>query len=741
LVDRIRAQTPADWLGVVAGLALFGYVGWDGPLWDARLQFVLHLMAVGAIVALATVVLRGGSVPRTPIDVPLLGLLAALALATASAANVGMSLRAMASIVAFAAMLPGALVLLRLRPTAVGLVTAVPTALLSAGVLLELLERRIAWIDAGAPGLPPIRVASEATVFGSVAVPPFVIWPAWVLAGLIDHALLRRTLRAVLAVTGVSLTILSGSRSAWLAIVVVGALVVVPRAWRERHRLRLRWPPNRRTVAAGVVGLVALAALAVVLWPRVTATASFVTRFNLWADTLNAWRTAPLFGIGPGFMPFARQAAAEDFSFPVRQPHSHNLPLGVLGDAGIVGLAAAVVLVAAVARYAGPWRARTRLGREAGYLLVGLGVAGLFEDLTFLPNFNLLAILLVAVALTDAGAVSWARAPTGRHRLALTIGAAAIGAVLAAAMVVADAGALAYRDGTSSAAARRWAEAVERFGRAVAIDPWQPTGPKALVIAADAVDDAELAMRAAERATQLNPGDAPSWTNLALLCAEQGDLACQARATERAVAMTERVVGGATDRAVDLLNAALSFEALGRRDDADDAYRRSLLTQRLTAFATDWPRPVEIGRATLPELGPMLAFNRLIAWWAVGEPIDAAAVLYPPTRALAHAMRGERAEAERWIELAMERHAADSLTWEVAVVLYEHWGLPTDQLRRVASVARGGGFPRETASVGRPTLIYDVGAFRAYPRDGYVRSARRLDVVPPYPWVLERTLP
>ena len=142
--------------------------------------------------------------------------------------------------------------------------------------------------------------------------------------------------------------------------------------------------------------------------PRLTAVSSLVYRGALWRDTLVAWSSDPLLGIGPGFMPYARQAAAADFSFPVRQPHSHNLPLGLLGDAGLVGLAAGLLVVVTLAVHAGPWRSRTPAGRTAAVVLVGLGIGGLFEDLTFLPGFNLLAIALAAVALLDAGAVTWA---------------------------------------------------------------------------------------------------------------------------------------------------------------------------------------------------------------------------------------------------------------------------------------------------------------------------------------------
>ena len=73
-----RRRTLVEWLCLGAGLAVFGYVGWDGALWDARFQLALHLLAIGAIAGLALVALRGGALPHTPIDLPVVALVLAL---------------------------------------------------------------------------------------------------------------------------------------------------------------------------------------------------------------------------------------------------------------------------------------------------------------------------------------------------------------------------------------------------------------------------------------------------------------------------------------------------------------------------------------------------------------------------------------------------------------------------------------------------------------------------------------
>jgi O-antigen ligase/tetratricopeptide (TPR) repeat protein len=732
----LRARTAAELLGLAAGITVFAYVGWDSALWDARLQLMLHLAVIGAAAGLAIAAVRGLALPRSALEVPLLFLLAAFAAATASALNVGMSLRAMGSIVAFAVAFPLALVAIRHRPGWVGLVTALPVLVGSTITLGVLLVRRIEWVIVGAPGIPPLRLPNEGSVFGSVAVPPFLVWPAWALAGLIEDPAIRRPVRIGLVAVGVPLTILSGSRSAWVAVAGTALLAGAPWLWSRRGRLVRPGASAGRLVVLAFGAIAALAIAAILVVPRLGAVSSVLYRVSLWRDTLQAWSIDPLLGIGPGMMPYARQAAAADYTFPVRQPHSHNLPLGVLGDAGLVGLVAAMVMVIAIGVVAHPWRMRTTTGRGAALVLVGLGIGGLSEDLTFLPHFNLLAICLLAVALLDADAVRWRPLPRARWRTSI---AGATGGVLAvvllAAMVTADAGAIAHRSGTDAAADGRWEEAADWLERSAMVDPWHPGPPKALAVAADAAGRPALARRAAEAAVARNPGDAQSWTNLALLCADLGDGTCQRRASQRAVAT-------AAFLELELVNAAQSLASLDLPEEADDAYRRSLLTQRLTALATDWPRRLPIGSGELEEdLGALSDLNLTLARWEMEEPIQPETISDPAVRALAHAMGGEQDVADAWLERAIAADPANTLAWDLAVVLRDHWGRSVVDELRIATAVRGSPFPPRTAAPRIPTVWLDIASFRAYPADGLVLDAERLEMRIPFPWALSRTLP
>src|SRR3989337_3523722 len=152
-------------------------------------------------------------------------------------------------------MLPVAIVAVRARPAWVAVVIGIPVLALSIPTLVVLLARRAEWLLVGAPGLPPLRLPAEGTPFGSVAVPPFVLLAAWALAALIEDGRLRNALRTGLLVVGIPLTVLSGSRSAWLAMAVAAFVAVVPWAWRRRSRLRV---PGRVTPRGAAIGVAVL---------------------------------------------------------------------------------------------------------------------------------------------------------------------------------------------------------------------------------------------------------------------------------------------------------------------------------------------------------------------------------------------------------------------------------------------------------------------------------------------------
>lgn len=685
------------------------------------------MLAVGAAVALIILMRRRAPLPRTRIDLPLLMLLVAYAVASLSAWNPGLSLRALAAVVAFAIALPIGLIALRYRPRWTALAVAVPVLFLSARSLAEMLPRRVEWYLAGGPGLvPPARLGADTSEFGGVALPPFVILATLPLTLLLPPGRVRLALQVGLLAVGVPLTVFSGSRSAWLAIGVTTLVMAAPLV----RRVHLRPTISRRGGIAAAVALVLAVPVLLSLAPRLGAFTSLVYRGFLWRDTLAAASADPLLGLGPGAMPYARQAAAPDFSFPVHQPHSHNIPLGLLGDAGLVGLAAGIVLLGAFLYVAGPWRQPSPAGRAAVAVLIGFALAAMFEDLTHWPGFNLLLILLAGLALTEAQAVDWRRR---RLPIPLAVGGLLAGGALGLAMLLGDAAAIEYAHGVEQSIEGNWGVARRAFAEAERLDPWHPLHAKALAIAAAETGEEETARAAARRAVTRNPGDADSWTNLALLCRDAGDGRCAREAAATAVRT-------ASSSGRELVNAAVVLEAVGDVEAADDAYRRALLTNRNTGFVTEWPRPIDLTTSDLPELAVHdRELNLLLARLTLGQTLAADGYVSHPVRALALALAGESDDARAALDAAIANETDLKLTWEVAALLRRHWGEDLTETLRLARLVRGSSIP-----TGRPTLpgaVFDTAAFRRVPLDGLIRAAEHLVADESWPWLLAPYLP
>ena len=714
-------------LAVIGGLAVFGNLGWDSALWDGRLQLALHLIGGCALVAGIFALLRGASYPRSRLDLPILALLVALGIASILGSNHGLAARAMAASIGFAGLLPLAAVALRRRPVISALVVTMPTLALAASILWQLLSRRIGWFSLGIGGLPPVRVSGESTAFGSVAVPPFILLGLLPLCLLVQPRWLRLVLLAGTVVLIVPLSALSGSRSAWLALGVAGLVYAMPYASRLR-RFRLPRPSRAWLVAAAGIVLVLAVAVAFVA-PRFTAITSLLYRERLWTDTLTAWSASPITGIGPGTMPYARQAAAAAGTGAIRQPHSHDLALGVLGDAGLLGLAAAVAIIVVFFWVAGPWRSRTVRGRAATSVLAGFLIAGFVEDLTFLPSFDLIVLLLAAIAILDARAVTWT--PVRIPRAAPALAALVVGALLVP-VLVGDAASVTYRLATEDIYAGRWSSAEGWYRSAIALDPSQPSGPKALAVAADMVGDRDTAIAAARAAVRLNPGDAPSWTNLAVLCAEAGDRECALAASDASVRWSP-----VTHR--ELINAALVEEQFGEAPIADDLYRRSLLDNAYTAFVVSWPRRTPIEAPAVAPPTPVNQLALVLGLAAEGQPLIAPPGSDPIIDAIAAALRDDRSEAEAALRQAERREPFESLTWEVSAVLRSHWGEDSTQAVAAASFLHGS--PLRFVAGPPATVTYEIGSLHIYPRDELVQGAQRLIPAPPWPWALERFLP
>jgi O-antigen ligase len=181
---------------------------------------------------------------------------------------------------------------------------------------------------------------------------------------------------AFLATAGI---IVSGTRGAWVAYVVVLALFILPRL-----------TPRRRVAAVATILVVLIGAYQI---PGVAAlvaerNASALStggagRTDIWAVGLTIFTRAPLTGVGHGNFPFAytpdvvAASSATHASAMVEGRGPHNLVVGTLVELGPIGLAllALLILPLVVRRGWGPEAATVQAA------LASLCVAALFLDI------------------------------------------------------------------------------------------------------------------------------------------------------------------------------------------------------------------------------------------------------------------------------------------------------------------------------------------------------------------------
>ena len=236
----------------------------------------------------------------------------------------------------------------------------------------------------------------------------------------------------------------------------------------------------------------------------------------------------------------------------------------------------------------------------------------------------------------------------------------------------------------------------------------------------------------AERAVELNRGDATSWTNLALLCLAGNDPACASDAADNAL----RASAGS---GLALVNAALVYAATDQPAKADAAYLASLQQRWQTALVVHWPRRLPLDAGVASEHGPPLSqLSVLLARRLQDEPLRPTAYASAVIRAVAYAMSGDTASARKAVAAATREARGDSITWDLVALLQRHWGDDDSVALRVGAVTRGGRLSSRPAAIVASTR--DIAALRAIPADGLVSSAQRLLSPSPWPWVLEPLL-
>jgi O-antigen ligase len=527
------------WL-VIAALAtylLFFGGAWLG-LYISDLRILTVTAAAGLLVAWAAVARTNPAWrPRSTLLPAIFAALGSLAISTAFSRFPRVSLEYLGYAVVLAALY---LLLVRLfadpffRNRLIALASVLFVAVVAGYAFLVVRHWVDWWSATGSLSVPPLRPDYESLTYGT---PSTVLTVAAMLAvPAIASALGSRRLGLPMAVGILGLVaaiaILTGSRAGWLAI-AIAALVTGLGALAEptaRARIRAAVAESRFRRVVPVIVLLALG-VAVVLGPAVlrrAASGGEENRLTFVRIALELFTESPVVGTGPGSWVIERLPLTEADEPDEYIPHAHNVYAQTLGELGLVGAAAGLLLGVSLALLC--WRAIRSADtsrRTWGWLsLAALIYFAAHQLLDFYPNMP--AVLFTAaipVAFLDAIQLE-NPTPTTRRRSpanlprAVQLAAALVVAIALAGLLLQEIPARASDQAVDLANSGDWAAALEPASTAArqdpAISPYVFTAGLAAARSGDHAAAAEDFRVVAER------DDFPeAWLNLA---AEQTEL-------------------------------------------------------------------------------------------------------------------------------------------------------------------------------------------------------------------------
>ncbi len=225
-------------------------------------------------------------------------------------------------------------------------------------------------------------------------------------------------------------------------------------------------------------------------------------RSTIWPQALDAWRSDPLLGIGPGTFEFWWDSHEGK---PIIRD-AHSLYLQELSELGIPGFVAIVAIVFGL--FAASLHATRRLRRTTGvgaalvaaFAVFCVQVAG--DWLWKIPAIVALATVAVVAAIATIAEPRRHRAPAG-GRLAAAIVAVLAGALMVPGIVSTQLA----RDSSAFVTAHHADDAVAYADSAVAAEPWSASAHAQLAIAQQAQNQVRSARASARRAVDLEPRD------------------------------------------------------------------------------------------------------------------------------------------------------------------------------------------------------------------------------------------
>jgi O-antigen ligase len=375
---------------------------------------------------------------------------------------------------------------------------------------------------------PPLGMNLAAEPWGhrhDLALLMAMLYPAWWVG---SPKALRRVLAIVIGVLDLLLIFVGGSRMVWLAIIVAGLVVGLPLVG-GRFGIRRRTLAVLATVATIGLAAVVFTGIAGPIAERILGGASLTERSAMWGPLVDVWGDKPLFGNGLGSFPWTLQLTDyfDTHSFSPRHPDSAVVQLAA--EAGLVGLAAMLIVTVAAARELFGGRSAA-----ATFALVAFGIAALGGNPTDFDFMVATAIAWLAFAAPHVPATGTAEAHTWWPR-PITAVSLVLLAVIGVAFAATIGASVAYAIARDEIGAGRLDGAIAPMGVAHALDPGLAIYSRQLGTLYLLTDRLSEAIEALEEAVTDNPQDDVAWRALAIARGEAGDDAGATMAIDRAV--------------------------------------------------------------------------------------------------------------------------------------------------------------------------------------------------------------
>jgi O-antigen ligase len=447
----------------------------------------------------------------------------------------------------------------------------------------------IRWLSIPGAGLPPLDLILPVGPYRHYHVVGMTV--AMLLPAIIVLSRRPAGIRAIAIigmVAAISVIVMSGSRTVWLA--TVAGLALPPIA--QRAGL-LRRVPVAAYVAAGAIALlVFVSGAATPVLSRLAGTSTIALRSEIWRATFDRWLAHPIAGSGPGTFSVTLTLGDYFAHFPDVGRHADSAVIQLLAEAGVLGIVSLLLLAAAL--IAGVrQRSQVEWAPVAGLLIF---VFGSFTDNpSDTSSLVVIGLAWAALATAREGGVA-PNEISGRLRRFVRQASFAGAGLVAIAVTLTILASGSFDQARASARQGDGARVVQQLSQAVRLDPAFALYRRERGLWSEVLGDHEAAMDDLMEAHRLDVADATTLRALALFASASGEDAAAIRWAEDAVKLR-------ATHAENRMTLAYVAGKAGDQQLAAAALAEVLRREPWIAAASDWARLFPSGGSLVPLLG------------------------------------------------------------------------------------------------------------------------------------------